>query len=126
MEASIFLARLLWPLFMVIALSIILNGNTFDHIIKEFPKNSYILYLSGLIAYLMGALILLSYNSWILNWFVIITVMWYMALIKGIAILLFPEQMIKLTKRMKFNRWLLVFVGIVYFILGAYLSFLGF
>ena len=126
MEASIFLARLLWPLFMVIALSIILNGNTFDHIIKEFPKNSYILYLSGLMAYLMGALILLSYNSWTLNWFVIITIMWYMALIKGIAILLFPEQMIKMTKRMKFNRWLLVFVGIVYFILGAYLSFLGF
>ena len=111
---------------MVIALSIILNGNTFDHIIKEFPKNSYILYLSGLIAYLMGALILLSYNSWVLNWFVIITIMWYMALIKGIAILLFPEQMIKMAKWMKFSRWLLVFVGIVYFILGAYLSFLGF
>lgn len=126
MEASIFLARLLWPLFIVISLSIILNGNTFDHIIKEFPKNSYVLYLSGLIAYLMGALILLSYNSWALNWFIIITIMWYMALIKGTIILLFPEFMIKMSKWMKFSRWLLAFMGAVYFILGAYLSFLWF
>jgi len=52
---------------MVIALSIVLNGNTFDHMVKEFPKNSYVLYLSGLMAYVMGALIVLNYNSWELN-----------------------------------------------------------
>ncbi|EKD65901.1 MAG: hypothetical protein ACD_49C00077G0029 [uncultured bacterium (gcode 4)] len=126
MEASIFLARFLWPLFIVISLSIIINGNTFDHIIKEFPKNSYVLYLSGLMAYVMGALMLLNYNSWALNWFIIITIMWYLALIKWILILLFPERMINMAKWMKFSRWLLIFVGIIYFILGAYLCFLGF
>lgn len=126
METSIFLARLLWPLFMVISLSLVLNGNTFDHIIKEFPKNPYVLYLSGLMAYLMGALIILNYNSWELNWFIIITIMWYMALIKWMVILLFPEFMMKASKMIKFSRWLLILVWIIYFILGAYLSFLGF
>ncbi|MCK9272860.1 hypothetical protein M0P65_04915 [Candidatus Gracilibacteria bacterium] len=126
MEASIFLARLLGPLFMVIALSIVLNGNTFDHMVKEFPKNSYVLYLSGLMAYVMGALIVLNYNSWELNGFIIITIMGYLALIKGMMILLFPEWMIKLSKQMKFSGGLLMFAGIIYFFLGAYLAYLGF
>jgi hypothetical protein len=85
-----------------------------------------VLYLSGLMAYAMGALIVLNYNSWELNWFIIITIMWYLALIKWMVILLFPEWMIKLSKQMKFSWWLLMFAGIIYFFLGAYLSYLGF
>lgn len=74
METSIFLARLLGPLLVVISLSVIMNGNTFDHIVKEFPKNSYLLYFSGLMAYFMGALIVMNHNMWVMNGFVIITI----------------------------------------------------
>ncbi|EKD44121.1 MAG: hypothetical protein ACD_71C00233G0008 [uncultured bacterium (gcode 4)] len=126
METSIFLAKLLGPLLAVVALSILMNGNTFNHILKEFPKSSYVLYLSGLMAYAMGALIVLNHNVWVMDGFVIITVLGYLALVKGILILLFPDGMIKMVSKMDFSGWLLTFVGIVYLFIGLYLSYIGF
>jgi len=103
METSIFLAKLLGPLLAIVALSILMNGNTFNHILKEFPKSSYVLYLSGLMAYAMGALIVLNHNVWVMDEFVIITVLGYLALVKGILILLFPDGMVKLVSKMDFS-----------------------
>lgn len=118
METSIYFAKIIWPLLIVIALSLILNFNNYKLMIKKMWDNPLILFLSGLSAYVMGILIVLNHNVWALNWFVIITIIWWVWLIKWISIILFPNFAPVFINKLKITKSLMSFIWILYLILG--------
>ena len=77
------------------------------------------LFLWGFISFVIGIAMVLAYNVWTQGWQVIITILGWLALIKGLVLLFLPEHMKKWAKKMKMHNgcrlhWLiLVFVGLV-------------
>ena len=126
METSIFLSRVIGPLFIIVSLGLIVNTADYKAMLKDVGKNPFALYIGGFIAYLFGALIIVVHNVWGWNSGVILTLVGYAGLLKGICILLFPDVSLRMANAMIAGKNCLRSAGVVTLILGAYLSYLGF
>ncbi len=96
METSLFLAKVFGILFTVVGLGFLINFKSYQKIYDDFFKNSAILYMGGLLALIMGILLVLYHNVWEGGWVVIITVLAWMSLIKGVCLLVFPNWFVKM------------------------------
>lgn len=126
METSIYLAKIIWPLFIVIALSMIMSHNHYKEMIKKMWDNLLLMYISGLFAYTIGILIVLNHNIWVLDWFVIITILWWLSLIKWVSLILFPNFTMGFANNLKLTKWLMNFIWILWLVLGFILTYLWF
>ena len=90
MEASKILARIIGPAMVIPAIGIFLNFNTYQAMIGEFSKSPSLCYLGGFMALLMGLITLQFHNKWEAGWSVVITILGWIALIKGVALIMFP------------------------------------
>ncbi len=94
MENSLFLAKILGPYITIIALAFLFNPKLYQKILDDFCKNSALIYLSGVFAFLFGLLIVLFHHVWV-SWPVVITVFGWVGLIKGIWLIIFPNTLMK-------------------------------
>jgi len=79
----------------------------------------------GLISTIIGVAMILTYNVWAWNWQVIITLLGWAALLKGLVLLFCPEYMKNWAKKMDNNQWLPVCLVILVFI-GLIITYFGF
>jgi len=126
MENSIFLAKILGPYCIIVAVGILLNLKSYQKILKDFCKNSALLYIGGILALLFGLLILLFHNVWAANWTVIITIFGWLALIKGVWLIIFPNTVAKLTEVYQKNTVLLKVPLFIVAIIGIFLTIMGY
>jgi hypothetical protein len=91
MNASILLARLIGPFIVVIGIAVVFNMKVFRKVIDDFFKNAGLLYLSGLFSFAAGLTVVLFHNIWTADWRVIITVLGWIMLLKGICLIVFPS-----------------------------------
>lgn len=101
MGNAVFIARLLGPFLTVVGLGILFNLKSYDKVLEDFTNNSALMYLGGLMSLVVGVLILLYSNVWTLGWEVIITIVGWMSLLKGILLIVAPGIMIKMASRWK-------------------------
>jgi len=124
MDLTNYLAQV-WGITIVIAsLSLILNQNYLKKIysIFEDEKDSF---FTGLLLFVAGIAIVLSHNLWVKNWRIIITLMGWFLLIKGFFILILPEVVKNLVKKIENKDWLpLCLLSALIF--GLALTYLGF
>lgn len=81
MERSLFLAKLLGPTFVAVALGMLLNLGLYQTIIAEGLRGGILLYLSGFLSMLGGLAIVNLHNRWQMDWPVVITVLgWLMTI----------------------------------------------
>jgi hypothetical protein len=98
MGVSIFIARILGPYCLIVALGGLLNLKTYQRVIDECVVNAAMVYIGGILALFFGLLILQCNNIWTFNWRVIITIMGWSGLIKGMYLIFFPNSLIKVVK----------------------------
>jgi len=118
--------QILSLVYLVIGIGILLNPDFYKKLFEEFIKNTFALYLGGVMALVVGYLILAFHNTWTKDWSVIITIVGWIALIKGIVILVQPKMMIILSKAILKIENILKIEAIVVIFLGLVFSFLGF
>ena len=126
MESSIFLARLLGPYCIIVALGILLNLKTYRKVMEDFFKNPALVYISGVMALLFGLLVVLFHNVWAAEWTVIITVFGWLGLIKGIWLIVFPNRLAKITEAFLRRVDFLVVHLLIILLLGIFLSCVGY
>lgn len=126
MENSIFLAKILGPYCIIVAIGIMFNLRTYQKVMEDFLKNAALFYLGGVFALIIGFLLVLSHNVWIADWRVIITIFGWLALIKGIWLIILPNTIIKITQAYQRNAALLVFHSFLLLALGIFLSIKGY
>ena len=93
METSILIAKLIAVIYLSFGFGLLFNRNFYK---KEIPKlldNSAYLLLGRIMAIIVGILITQYHNHWDKNWTVIITIIGWIALVKGIFLLAFPKIM---------------------------------
>ena len=84
MQRSIYLARLIGPIFVVIGVGMLLNAPAFLAIARQFLASYALIYLAGLITLTAGIALVLAHNVWIGNWRLIITVLGWLGVIGGV------------------------------------------
>jgi hypothetical protein len=97
MEISIFLAKSLGLYFIIVSVGMLLNGNKLKPILVDFLKDPGMVLMSGFLALIIGILIVVSHNIWVMGWPVIITVLGWFSLFKGIIRFMCPEMVINKT-----------------------------
>ena len=78
---------------------------------------------TGYITLLMGLVTVILHNVWAWNWTLVITILGWSTLIKGISKIGFPEQIHKQAQRFKKKQWL---SAIFMILLGAFLLWMSF
>ena len=95
MDASILLARIIGPLFVVIAVGVLINRDVYRDMIEDFVKSPSLIYFSGAMALAIGIAIVLFHNIWVLDWRVILTLLGWGLILKGSMRILFPGWIVK-------------------------------
>ena len=112
--------------YIAVGIGILINPDFYKKLFEDFIENASVLYLGGITVLVVGYLILAFHNTWTKDLSVIITIFGWLALIKGILILIQPKIMIALSKAMVKKESILKIEAIAVIILGLAFSFLGF
>ena len=123
-DAQIF--QVLSLAYLAIGVGMLINPDVYKKLYEDFIENTSTLYFGGIMALVIGYLLVTFHNVWEMDWHVIITVIGWIALIKGMLILVRPKAMIALTKAMIKKEGSLKIMSVFVIIVGLFFSFLGF
>lgn len=126
METSVFIARIFGLCYLIIGAGFMFNRKAFKQVMDDFCKNAALVFYGGILALVIGVVIILTHNVWVANWTVIITIIGWLAFIKGIWIIVFPNTVSKFMQAYQKNENLLMIHSIAVLIFGAVLTFFGF
>ena len=126
MDRSLFLARLMGPTFVVIALGMLINLDMYESMIAEALHPGVVFYLSGLLSLLAGLTIVNLHNRWQVDWRVIITVLGWLMTSGGIMRIVLPQFAVAVGSTIYGGRTSTIVVALVCGTLGAFLSFKGY
>lgn len=124
MELSIFIAQVFALVYLAIGLGMLIDTKYYRKAFDSMIANSGVMYIGGVMALVIGFLIISSHNIWVKDWTVIITVLGWLAVVKGVMLLVFPKAMLNFSKGlMKKN---LTIISVIVLILGGVLGYFGF
>ncbi len=124
MELSIFLAKFLGFYCVLIAIAMLINATRFKAFILENANNTSIILFSGILALIFGLLIVLAHNIWV-GWPILITLIGWLALLKGVTRLYFSDGWARYTKVFAENNY--YYAAVLFtLILGLVLLYFGF
>lgn len=126
MDVSIFLARILSLLYLSIGLGILFNPSHYRQMIGEMQKSAAVVYIAAIITLVFGFLIVTYHNVWDLSWAVLITIIGWLALIKGVLLFIIPSAMLRLSQLLANKKNFFLIEGIIVIILGLVLGYFGF
>lgn len=125
METSIFVAQTLSLLYLSIGAGLLLNRNYYQSAFIELIENKGLMFLSGWMALMAGVALVNYHNVWSNDWRMIITVVGWIALAKGIILFAFPSA-INAYKKLLLNTRFLDAITYLVIVLGMFFGYYGF
>jgi hypothetical protein len=126
MTPSIFIARILGPVLVIVGLGLLLEGETFRVMAGEFLRSPALIYFSGVTTLAIGLAILNFHHLWARDWRALITVFGWLFLIGGIMRLLAISWVQRVGESMiAHHRWP-VASAILLFAVGAFVTLKGY
>ena len=126
MLTSIFIAKLMGPILLVVGISILIDEKSFRAMAKEVLGSRALIYLFGIIDLLLGLVLVTVHNVWVMDWRVIITLIGWISIVRGVVRMLCTSYIMKNGPKLLRKQGLLIGVAIVMLILGAVLSYYGY
>jgi hypothetical protein len=123
---SVFLARLIGPIFVVVAIGVLTNGAAYRSVSAELARSTALIYLSGLLAMAAGVAILLHHNVWAADWRVLITLFGWIAALGGAQRIIWPQGTEGAVRWSADNPTIFIIAGIIWLIIGGVLCFYGY
>lgn len=124
MNLANYLAEVWGISIVVISLALLIKEK---HIKRIFAKieTEESLFMWGLVSFVIGIAMILTYNVWEQSWHVIVTILGWMSLLKGLALLFIPEYMKAWAKKIESKQWL-PYALVILVIVGLLITYLGF
>lgn len=123
MTTSLFLAKLFSVIYVTVAVGIFVNENRFRSLFNDMLNTPHFLYFEGVLALAAGFVIVQVHNLWVADWPVIITAIGWIAVLKGITLVIFPDKIVRMAQFWLQNMKL---AGVLTLILGLVLGYFGF
>ena len=125
METSIFLARVIGLVSVISAVAVMIRYKESLVLEEEAMKSPLHIYLSGFVFLILGVLLVVSHSVWVFDWRIVITVIGWLVLLKGMGRIFFPNAVRRLVEKKKTNRKF-IFGEVAVFLIGLYLLYYGF
>jgi len=125
MEASLIIAQMLSICYLSIGIGFLVSREYYKKEIVKLPESSGFVLISGYFAIILGMTILYIQSAWgNSQWETILTIIGWIACLKGILLIVFPKHMTKYSTlfQTKYYNW----VGIAIIALGLALGYFGF
>ena len=126
MQTSILLAQIIGPMLLVVGIGLLINLEHYRSLVAEFAASPFQLYLSGLMALLLGLLVVAFHNVWEWGWPVIITLLGWGSILKGIVRIAAPGFVKRMAGRYARGTTAITASAIVAALLGAVLTYFAF
>jgi hypothetical protein len=126
METSIFIARILAICYISFGLGLVFSSTFYKREIPKLVDNPALLIYGGLGATILGYLLIHYHNRWVMDWTVVITIIGWIALLKGITLLVFPESYKLYKSNILHERYMLKLFIPITLIVGLYFAYFGF
>lgn len=115
---SIFLAQVIGCYLFLISLTMLIHQHRFKKTTSDFLNSATLITLTGAASLAIGLLIIVDHNIWVPNWPVLITIIGWILLLKGLMSLFVPDAYVKMSRDMQgkvvytLMCWVRLFVGI--------------
>ena len=119
MDTSILIARLLAVVYLTVGIGMLFNHEYYQKMLKKILKDPTVFYFGGVMALVAGVLMVTFHNIWQWNWLGLITLFGWIAVLKGVMLLVLPEhttrwRMDLLAKNLKTWAIVVLFLGVVF------------
>ncbi len=125
MDTSIFFARFLGLYLVIIGLAFLLQRGRLEAVVRELFLSPTWMLFSGALSVMFGLVIIVLHNHWVPSWIVIITIIGWIALIKGLLRLFLPDHLQPLARVVTQPQTHLI-ISIVTILVGVILIYFGF
>ena len=127
MDTSLFLAKLMGPIFVIIGVGLFLNRERYLAVVDEVILSKTLLYVFGIMALTGGLAILLTHNVWVWDWPVVITIIAWLMVVRGSLRIVIPQQVEAIAKGMTDQLpTLLLISDMIVISVGLFLSWKGY
>lgn len=120
MELSFLVAKILAILYISAGIAALSGRITFSKIAEDFEKSQGLTFISGFITLIIGMLLVTYHNIWVKNWTVLITIIAWVSLLKGVMLIAFPQSISSFKGWYKNTRIWGVFIIIVGLLFGYF------
>lgn len=93
MNLSVFVAKILALTYIAFGIAAVSGKVTFEKMLEDFERSPALAYVTGFFTLVLGMLLVQYHNVWTCNWTVLITLIGWISLIKGIMLIAFPQYM---------------------------------
>ena len=125
MDTSLFLARLIGPMLLVVGAGVLINRENFRAMAKEMIASRELMFIIGLLTLLGGLAIVNTHNVW-QGWPIIITIFGWIFVVSGALRILFPDIVRSIQNTALDKPALPAIGGAVQALVGAWLCYVGF
>ena len=125
MELSILIARIISLLYLSVGVGAIVSMDYYRRLVNDLFDNAGLTYVTGFMTVVIGVLIVNYHNIWTWDWVVLITIIGWLALIKGVLILACPKVVLGYSRRLLDGRVLIIFPYMA-ILMGLLFGYFGF
>jgi uncharacterized membrane protein len=126
MPTSIFIAKLLGPVFVIVGVALPLRAQAFRTILQEFIRSPSLLYFAGFFGLLGGLALVLTHNVWVLNWRLIITLIGWVTIVRAVVTILRPQIIVTIGSKLLRRRDIFFGAAALNVVIGLVLSYFGY
>lgn len=125
MELSLYLAQLMSVVFVVIGLALLLRNKHYLKAYKAWMGEPGLMLFTAMVVLVAGVALVLVHNIWIASWEVLITIVGWGMVLKGVLLAFLPEEMENLIAGLMKKGWLLYLGGGIWVVGGLVLGYFG-
>ncbi|MDQ1331065.1 MAG: hypothetical protein QG578_1330 [Thermodesulfobacteriota bacterium] len=125
MELSVLIARIASVIYISAAMGGFFSPDYYRRVSDDIYKNAALTFMMGFMAVIVGSLIVNYHNTWAGNWTVLVTILGWLALTRGVILIAFPKFQQRLSAPFLSGSGLKVFPYIALFV-GLLFAYFGF
>lgn len=130
MNNSKHIARLMGPVMLIIGIGMVMGmlteGDGYSSLLKEFIGSRALIFVTGVLALVAGLAVVNAHNLWVRDWRVLVTVLGWLLIVRGVSNLVFPGTVQTLGDRMIASHGGILAGAAATIALGAILSIMGY
>ncbi|HTS38978.1 MAG TPA: hypothetical protein VMH84_00355 [Xanthobacteraceae bacterium] len=126
MPTSLFIAKLLGPMFVVVGVALLFKREAFRTLLQEFVRSPTLLYLAGFLGLLAGLALLLTHNLWVLDWRLMITLIGWITLVRALITIFSPQWIVGTSQKLLEHRGIFLGAALANLMIGLVLSYFGY
>jgi len=124
MDITLVLAKVLGGILLAVGVSA-LNKRWISTVIADIERSSGLFWMYGFVAFVIGVTTISLYDAWTSDWRVLITIIGWLCILKGVGLMVFPQSMLAVYKKVKLAS-IVPFSGVISVLLGLALLYFGF